>query len=151
HRAPRCPAEADQGAHRPRRPAQGDPLRRAGAADHRPRGRARRLRAGIRARRSRVRADRRGAVMSSPARAAAPSYDVAAEGPEGRVMVAGAETRLRVSGALWLEAERALIVADVHLEKGSAYAARGQLLPPYDTRDALVRLEAEARALGPRT
>jgi DNA ligase-associated metallophosphoesterase len=89
--------------------------------------------------------------MTSPARAAAPSYDISTEGPDVRVVVAGAETRLRVSGALWLQDEQALVVADVHLEKGSAYAARGQLLPPYDTRDALVRLEAEAQALRPRT
>ena len=47
------------------------------------------------------------------------------------------------SGALWLAAERTLIVADLHLEKGSAYAARGQLLPPYDTGDTLGRLAAE--------
>jgi DNA ligase-associated metallophosphoesterase len=66
-------------------------------------------------------------------------------------MTAGTEARLRVSGALWLGAERTLVVADVHLEKGSAYAARGQLLPPYDTRDALMRLQAEADVLSPRT
>ncbi|HEX7761079.1 MAG TPA: hypothetical protein VF459_16355, partial [Caulobacteraceae bacterium] len=40
------------------------------------------------------------------------------------VMVAGAEVVLRPSGALWLEAERALVVADLHLEKGSSYARR---------------------------
>ena len=89
--------------------------------------------------------------MTGPARAAAPSYDVSAVGADVRVVVAGAETRLRASGALWLEGERALVVADVHLEKGSAYAARGQLLPPFDTRDALVRLEAETDALRAQT
>jgi DNA ligase-associated metallophosphoesterase len=31
-------------------------------------------------------------------------------------------------------------VADLHLEKGSAFAVRGQLLPPYDTRETLARL-----------
>jgi DNA ligase-associated metallophosphoesterase len=45
-------------------------------------------------------------------------------------------------GALWWEAERMLVVADLHLEKGSAYAARGIALPPYDTRATLGRLEA---------
>jgi DNA ligase-associated metallophosphoesterase len=64
--------------------------------------------------------------------------------------VAGAELAFRASGALWIEAERALVVADLHLEKGSAYAARGQMLPPYDTREALGRLTAEVRAAGPR-
>ncbi|HEX3406333.1 MAG TPA: ligase-associated DNA damage response endonuclease PdeM [Caulobacteraceae bacterium] len=65
--------------------------------------------------------------------------------------LAGVEALLRPSGALWLEVERTLIVADLHLEKGSAYAARGQLLPPYDTRETLARLTAEAGRLRPRT
>jgi len=64
--------------------------------------------------------------------------------------LAGAEVLLRASGALWLAAERLLVVADLHLEKGSAYAARGQLLPPYDTRETLARLTAEAAQLRPR-
>ena len=38
----------------------------------------------------------------------------------------GEPTVLRASGALWLPGHRALIVADLHFEKGSAYAARGQ-------------------------
>ncbi len=46
------------------------------------------------------------------------------------------------SGALLWPARRTLVVADLHLEKGSAFAARGQLLPPYDTRATLERLEA---------
>jgi DNA ligase-associated metallophosphoesterase len=81
---------------------------------------------------------------------AAFAYEAASEDTAVRVTIAGAEARLRASGALWLQAERALAVADVHLEKGSAFAARGQLLPPYDTRDALVRLQAEVEALDPR-
>ena len=44
------------------------------------------------------------------------------------------------SGALYWPARRALLVADLHLEKGSAWAARGALLPPYDTRHTLLRL-----------
>lgn len=63
--------------------------------------------------------------------------------------LAGAEVICRPAGALWLEAEAALVVADLHLEKGSAFAARGQLLPPYDTGDTLDRLEAEVAALAP--
>lgn len=66
-----------------------------------------------------------------------------------RTQVGPAEALLRVSGALWLEAERALVVADLHLEKGSSYAARGQMLPPYDTRETLRRLRAEIEALTP--
>jgi uncharacterized protein len=44
------------------------------------------------------------------------------------------------SAALFLPAEKALIVADLHFEKGSAYAQRGQMLPPYDTGETLKRL-----------
>ena len=65
------------------------------------------------------------------------------------VRLNGRPVQLRVSGAMWLEAERTLVAADLHLEKGSSYAARGQLLPPYDTPATLARLEAEVRALAP--
>jgi DNA ligase-associated metallophosphoesterase len=47
------------------------------------------------------------------------------------------------SGAVYWPAQEALLVADLHLEKASAYAAAGILLPPYDTRETLIRL-AEA-------
>ena len=63
--------------------------------------------------------------------------------------LAGVRVTARVSGALFVEARRALIVADLHLEKGSAFAARGQLLPPYDTAETLARLEAEVATLAP--
>lgn len=56
------------------------------------------------------------------------------------VVVCGKAFRADMSGALYWPAERALIVADLHLEKGSAFAGRGQMLPPYDTRDTLDRL-----------
>lgn len=62
----------------------------------------------------------------------------------------GTAVTLRASGALWLHTDQTLVVADLHLEKGSAYAARGQLLPPYDTRETLNRLTAEVAALRPR-
>jgi DNA ligase-associated metallophosphoesterase len=63
--------------------------------------------------------------------------------------VADQLVHLRASGALWLQAERTLVVADLHFEKGSAYAARGQLLPPYDTGETLRRLEMEIAATAP--
>jgi DNA ligase-associated metallophosphoesterase len=50
-----------------------------------------------------------------------------------------------LSGALFLPDERTLIVADLHLEKGSAYAARGVFLPPYDTAATLAVLSAAIR------
>ena len=65
------------------------------------------------------------------------------------IVVAGTPAVMRCSGALWLAAERTLVVADLHLEKGSSYACRGQLLPPYDTAETLARLEAEVASLAP--
>ncbi|MCA0367780.1 MAG: ligase-associated DNA damage response endonuclease PdeM [Proteobacteria bacterium] len=65
------------------------------------------------------------------------------------VRVAGESCVLRCSGAMWLPARRVLIAADLHLEKGSAFAARGQMLPPYDSRATLDRLAAEIADLDP--
>ena len=64
--------------------------------------------------------------------------------------LAGARLRALTCGGLWWEAERALVVSDLHLEKASAYAARGQMLPPYDTKATLARLERQVAALAPR-
>ncbi len=44
--------------------------------------------------------------------------------------------------ALWWPGRRALIVADLHLEKGGAYARAGAMLPPYDSLAAIERLES---------
>jgi hypothetical protein len=66
-----------------------------------------------------------------------------------RVQIMGAWAVFLPSGALWIAAERTLVCADLHLEKGSAYAARGQLLPPYDTRETLRRLALDVRAHAP--
>jgi DNA ligase-associated metallophosphoesterase len=52
---------------------------------------------------------------------------------EMRVEIAGAAAVLDAAGALWLPESRTLVVADLHLEKGSSFAKRGMLLPPYDT------------------
>jgi DNA ligase-associated metallophosphoesterase len=43
-------------------------------------------------------------------------------------------------GALYWPEERVLVVADLHLEKGSSFATRGVLLPPYDTAATLERI-----------
>lgn len=48
-----------------------------------------------------------------------------------------------LSGALFWPAELMLLVADLHLEKFSSFAKRGQMLPPYDTGLTLKRLEAD--------
>ena len=46
----------------------------------------------------------------------------------------------RGDGALYWPARRALLVADLHLEKASWLARGGQMLPPFDTRATLQRL-----------
>ena len=46
---------------------------------------------------------------------------------EQAITVCGKSFRADMSGALYWPAERALIVADLHLEKGSAFAERGQM------------------------
>ncbi|MFN4025480.1 MAG: ligase-associated DNA damage response endonuclease PdeM [Hyphomonas sp.] len=52
-------------------------------------------------------------------------------------------------GALWWAGRRVLVVSDLHLEKGSNYAAAGQMLPPYDTGATLARVEVLAARLQP--
>jgi len=65
--------------------------------------------------------------------------------------LSGSPVTFCLSGALWMPGDSALVVGDLHLEKGSAYARRGQLLPPYDTRETLARLSAEVARRGPKT
>lgn len=67
-----------------------------------------------------------------------------------RLHVSGVSFLADISGALFQEDERLLIVADLHLEKGSAYAARRVLLPPYDTAATLARLASVVIRLAPR-
>ena len=56
------------------------------------------------------------------------------------IAVADATLVADPAGALYWPDERLLAVADLHLEKGSAFARRGVLLPPYDTTATLARL-----------
>ncbi len=63
---------------------------------------------------------------------------------------AGHEMLLGHGRALYWPAERALLVADLHLEKASWFAQRGQMLPPYDSRDTLERLADAVRITGAR-
>jgi len=67
-----------------------------------------------------------------------------------RTEIAGVGAALRPSGALWLEDARALVVADLHFEKGSSFARRGQMLPPYDTAETLSRLARLVALLDPK-
>jgi DNA ligase-associated metallophosphoesterase len=52
------------------------------------------------------------------------------------------------AGALFWEAQQALLVADLHLEKASWYARLGQFLPPYDSHATLVSLAEEVDRSG---
>ncbi len=63
---------------------------------------------------------------------------------------AGEEFALTQDRALYWPRERALLVADLHLEKASFYARHGQLLPPYDSRETLERLALAIRETGAR-
>ncbi len=54
--------------------------------------------------------------------------------------IAGVTLLADPSGALFWEEQDLLVVSDLHLEKGSSFAARGVLLPPYDTAATLSRL-----------
>jgi DNA ligase-associated metallophosphoesterase len=54
------------------------------------------------------------------------------------------------SGALYWPAEGLLVVADMHLEKGSSFARYGQFLPPYDTAATLLRLAGAIGRYNPR-
>jgi uncharacterized protein len=54
--------------------------------------------------------------------------------------VHGVEFEADLAGAIYWPEQRALVVADLHLEKGSSFAARGLLLPPYDTAATLALL-----------
>ncbi len=60
------------------------------------------------------------------------------------IALAGATLQADPHGALLWPEEATLVVADLHLEKGSSYAGRSrpQFLPPYDTRATIERLEA---------
>jgi len=53
-------------------------------------------------------------------------------------------------GALWWPTRKALLVADLHLEKASAYARSGVMLPPYDSLETLTALAALVTRYNPR-
>jgi len=63
---------------------------------------------------------------------------------------AGYALAAHAEGALWWPDRRALLVADLHLEKASWFAKGGQMLPPYDSIATLRRLAALVDATGAR-
>ncbi len=64
----------------------------------------------------------------------------------------GAELVARADGSLWWPDARLLCVSDLHLGKSERIARRGgTLLPPYETRETLWRLEEAVAATDPQT
>src|SRR5262245_40786248 len=67
------------------------------------------------------------------------------------ITVAGISLVADPAGALYWPHEGLLAFADLHLEKGSSFAARGVLLPPYDTAATLAGVARLVARYAPRT
>lgn len=70
---------------------------------------------------------------------------------ETTVSVAGVTFAADISGALFWDEQSLLVVSDLHLEKGSSFAQRGVLLPPFDSTATLARLRTVIARHDPRT
>jgi DNA ligase-associated metallophosphoesterase len=81
----------------------------------------------------------------------ATAQQVASETVPGAIAFAGVDFVADPGGALYWPERSLLAVADLHLEKGSSFAVRGSLLPPYDTHDTLARLAGLIARYAPRT
>ena len=67
-----------------------------------------------------------------------------------QIVVAGAELVADCAGALYWPAHGLLAFADLHLEKGSSFARRGVLLPPFDTASTLAQIARLVACYAPR-
>jgi uncharacterized protein len=67
------------------------------------------------------------------------------------IHIANERLMLDPAGALIWPAAGLLAVSDLHLEKGTAFARRGMLLPPFDTQATLDRLQGLLRRWRPQT
>jgi DNA ligase-associated metallophosphoesterase len=67
------------------------------------------------------------------------------------ITIAGERALCDRRGALYFPDLELLAVSDLHLEKGSAMARRGQLVPPYDSAATLLMLQAAIAEHRPRT
>ena len=86
----------------------------------------------------------------APSRQGGEGWGEGGTGSGEDLLVAGTSLVLEPAGALVWPEEGALVVADLHLEKGSSFAARGVLLPPYDTAATLARLAKVIARYAPR-
>jgi hypothetical protein len=73
-----------------------------------------------------------------------------AEAVQGEIALAGVTLVADRAGALYWQDEGLLVVSDLHLEKGSSFARRGMLLPPYDTGATLNLLDRLVARYAPR-
>jgi uncharacterized protein len=74
-----------------------------------------------------------------------------AASPTSTLAVAGVDLVADPAGALYWPEQGLIAVADLHLEKGSSFAERRVLLPPYDTAATLARLGQLVARYAPRT
>ena len=89
--------------------------------------------------------------MKAHALAAVPAIlPASVGGKDHTIAVAGTTLIADPAGALFWPDEKLLVVADLHLEKGSSFAARGMLLPPYDTATTLALLGRVIARYAPR-
>jgi hypothetical protein len=79
-------------------------------------------------------------LRSNEAALALGSGSAAGAAADGALAVAGAALVADPDGVIYWPEQGLLAVADLHFEKGSSFAARGVLLPPYDTAATLARL-----------
>ena len=77
----------------------------------------------------------------------APSATVGSE----EIVVNGVIAVCDPLGSLYLPETGTLVVSDLHLEKGAAFARRGMMLPPYDTIATLNILAAVIARYDPKT
>src|SRR5207253_10854769 len=101
--------------------------------------------------------DARAEPAASPRAQSAPSpLARSAPSPQGggeksaEISIAGVTVVADPAGALYWPREGLLVIADLHIEKGSSFAARGVLLPPYDTAETLARLAGVMAHYAPR-
>ena len=71
--------------------------------------------------------------------------------PNCALQIAGEAFICDPFGCLYWPEENCLIVSDLHLEKGSSFASRGRLIPPYDTAATLNMLEQRLEYWRPKT
>ena len=84
-------------------------------------------------------------LTAAPAKAATNTANATAP-----IRIGGVDLLCDWAGCLYWPEEETLIVSDLHLEKGSSFARKGQFLPPYDTLETLERLDGRIAFWQPR-